>query len=112
VIIVRYILSSAILLFAAYVAAMNWGCVITTLRNKRRGIDRHHSTVPLFSFLITVLALMFYPRPDKAVWMLAVPALDIGNWVIVWAPVGLVLLLIRGSKEKQSAEGLPGKNEV
>jgi hypothetical protein len=31
----RFILSIAILLFAAYVVVMNWGCVIVSMRNKR-----------------------------------------------------------------------------
>ncbi len=88
---IRLILAAAILLFAAYIVVMNWGCVVVSIRNKRRGIDRHHSTVPLLSLFITALAVVVYPWP----WMIAVPLLDIANWSLVWAPFGLIWELCR-----------------
>ncbi len=87
----RLILATVILLFAAYIVVMNWGCVIVSLRNQRRGIDRHHSTVPLFSFFITIVAMVFYPWP----WMIVVPLLDIANWSLLWAPFGLIREMCR-----------------
>jgi hypothetical protein len=74
----RFILAIAILVFAACVVVMNWGCVIVSLRNKRRAIDRHHSTVPIVSFVLAALAYLVYPRPDS-MWMTSVPLLDIAN---------------------------------
>lgn len=88
---IRLILATVILLFAAYIVVMNWGCVIVSLRNKRRGIDRHHSTAPLLSFFITIVAMVVYPWP----WMIVVPLLDIANWSLVWAPFGLIREMCR-----------------
>jgi hypothetical protein len=90
---IRLILASVLLIIAAYTAAMNWGCVIVSSRNKKRGIDRHHSTVPLVSFLIAVLAGAFYPWAWRIV--VAIPLLDIGNWVLFLAPFALIGMLLR-----------------
>jgi hypothetical protein len=95
-ILARTILALALLLFAVVVVVMNWSCVITGRRNKRRGIDRHPSTVSLVSLLLTALAYLVYPRPDKA-WMISVPLLDIANWYLLWLPV----VLIRESRTKR-----------
>ena len=102
--IVRFILSLAVLLFAAYIVAMNWGAVIVSARNRRRGIDRYHSTVPFFSFFLTIIALLIYPYPDKAVWMLAVPILDIGNWIVPLGVLWLPVVWIRGMRKKRSVD--------
>jgi hypothetical protein len=85
----RLILSLALMLFAAFVVVMNWGCVIVSMRNKRRGIDRHHSTVPIISFVLVALASLIYPPPLE-IWMIAVPLLDIANWQLPWLPVVLI----------------------
>ena len=96
---IRISLTIAILLFAAYIVVMNWGCVIVSTRNKRRGIDRHHSTVPVISFVLVALAFGMYPRPDK-MWMLAIPLLDIANWSLLLFPV----VLIREARKKKITE--------
>jgi hypothetical protein len=97
--IVRFILAIAIPLFAAYVVVMDRGCVIVSMRNKRRGIDRHHSTVPIVSFVLAALAYLVYPHPDRT-WMISVPLLDIANWSLLWPPV----VLIRASRTKKITE--------
>ena len=84
--IARCIIASVILLFAAYVVVMNWGCVIASSRNKRRGIMRHHSTVPIFSFVLAALAYAVYPGPNKG-WIILIPLLDIANWTLLLLPV-------------------------
>jgi hypothetical protein len=89
VITARLILATAILLLAAYIVVMNWGCVIVSMSNKRRGIDRHHSTVPIVSFVLAALAYLIHPRPGK-MWMIFVPLLDIANWSLLWLPVALI----------------------
>ena len=86
---VRFILAIAILLIAAYIVVMNWGCVIVSTRNKRRGIDRHHSTVPIISFVLAALAFAIYPRTDR-MWMITIPLLDIANWSLLLLPVVLI----------------------
>jgi hypothetical protein len=104
VIIALYILSVAVLLFAAWIAAMNWGCVIVSTRNRRRGIDKYHSTVPFVSFFLVVLAILLYPRMPKPIWMLTVPLLDAGNWTLVLGVLWLPVTLIRQSRTKKSHE--------
>jgi hypothetical protein len=93
--IARFILSLAILAVAAFVVVMNWSCIIVTIRNKRRGIDRHHSTVPIVSLLLAALAYLIYPRAEK-IWMISVPLFDIANWSLLWLPV----VLIRETRKK------------
>ena len=82
------------LIAALYVVTMNWGCVIASSRNKARGIDRHHSTVPVVSFLLAFLALFMWPYwPQK--WVLLVPALDIANLSLLFWPFVLIYQAIR-----------------
>jgi hypothetical protein len=98
----RLILAIMILLLAAYIVAMNWGCVIVSIRNKRRGIDRHHSTVPVVSFILVALAHLIYPRPDKN-WMIFIPLLDIANWSLLTLP----FVLFQEWRKKNTEPGAP-----
>ncbi len=93
--ILRFIVSFAVLLLAAHIAVMNWGCVITSFRNKKRGIDQHHSTAPILSALLTLVAMMLCPRHDLVAWMLLVPLLDIGNWILLLSLPLLIFELIK-----------------
>ena len=93
----RTFLAIVVLLLAGYVVVMNWGCVFVSTRNKKLGIDRHHSMVPIISFVLTALAYLIFPRPDK-IWMISVPLLDIANWSILLLP----FVLIRESRNKKS----------
>ena len=43
------VLGALFLLATVYLVAMNWACAITSLQNKRKGIHRHHSIIPLVS---------------------------------------------------------------
>jgi len=79
--ILRASIAGILLLIAAYVAVMNWGCVIASARNKRRGIDVHHLTIPFFSLLRTgVIAYPLFPFTPKW-WIGIIPLVDIGNWI-------------------------------
>ena len=100
---IRFILAIAILLFAAYVVVMNWGCVIVSRRNKRRRIDQHHSTIPIVSLILAALAYLLYPRPDK-IWMISVPLLDIANWSLLLLP-GVLLRELRTKRVTEPAAG-------
>lgn len=84
----RFSIVILLLLLAAFVVVMNWRCALVSLRNKRRGIDRHHSMVPLVSIVLAALAYLIYPRPDM-MWLFAIPLLDIANWNLLWLPVVL-----------------------
>lgn len=106
--VVRYILSSIILLAAVYVVVVNWGCVIVSIRNARRGIDRHHSTVPLVSFFLTIFGILLFPRPDKIAWIMAVPILDIAHLNIVFAIFWLPVILVRALRKRKSTP--PSRN--
>jgi hypothetical protein len=98
----RLILALIILLFAVYIVAMNWGCVVVSIRNKRRGIDRHHSTVPVVSFILVAFAHLIYPKPDKN-WMIALPLVDIANWSLLALP----MVLFRRSGKNNTEPGAP-----
>jgi hypothetical protein len=104
--IVLYILSFAVLLFGAYVAAMNWGCAIVSSMNRRRGIDRYHSTVPLVSVILVAFALLLYPGPHKPVWMVAIPLLDIGNWALLVGVLWLPVVSVRERKLSKSSQAM------
>ncbi len=97
--IICFIVSFAVLLLATHIALMNWRCVIVSIRNKKRGIDQHHSTAPILSALFTLIAMIFCPRHDLVAWMLLVPLLDIGNWILL---LSLPLLVWELMKKRPS----------
>lgn len=94
----RIIVASVLILFGAYVAVMNWGCVIVSMRNKRKGIQTHHSTVPLVSLITAMLAWAVYPVHPKS-WIGLIPTLDIGNWMLV---IGLPIAVAKGTGKGKS----------
>ena len=81
-------------LFAACFMVMNWSCVIVSERNKRRGIDKHVSTVPLISVILAGLAYASYPVR----WIGVIPAVDIGNWIFI---IGFPWALAKGFFKKE-----------
>jgi len=81
----RLILSIIVLLAAGYVIVMNWISVVLSLRNKKRGINRHYSTVPFVTILLAYLAYILYPYQVKK-WIGITPILDVGNWMLLWLP--------------------------
>ena len=97
--IVITVIGAFFLLAAIYVAAMNWVCAIVSLRNKRRGVDKHHSMVPMVTLLLAFLSMFTLANwPGK--WALLIPALDIANLNLLFAPVYLTLWFVR----KRSAD--------
>ena len=96
---VRATITIILMLFAAYIAVTNCWCVIASNLNKRRGIDKHHSTVPLFSLILTgILAYPLYPFTPKG-WIWIIPALDIGNWMLL---IGLPWAIAQGAFKKET----------
>jgi hypothetical protein len=88
-----------LMLLAAYVAIVNWGCVIVSERNRRKGIDGHHSTVPAVSLILAGgLAYPLYPFAPKW-WIGIIPALDIGTWMLI---IGLPWAIAHGAFKKES----------
>ena len=102
----RLILAISLLLAAAFVVVLNWGCVAASSRNKGRGIDRHYSTVPLVSVILTVVAWLIIPW-DGRPWLFAIPALDIANWMLLWLPVWLML----GGPKRNAPVTLTGQTD-
>ena len=92
----RISIAVILMLMAAYVAVMNWGCVIASERNKRKGVRKHHSTVPLISLVLSALAFELYPFSPKG-WIGIIPAVDIGNWMLV---IGLPWAIATGQFKK------------
>lgn len=101
-IIARTIVAVLLVAFAAYVVVMNWMCAIISLRNRRKGIDKHHSTVPVLSIIIIIIAAIVYPR-DAKWWMGVWPLLDVGNWQMVRVP----FLLISERRSERSPASSP-----
>jgi hypothetical protein len=95
----RVIAAILMLLLAAYIVVMNWGCVIVNTRNRRRGIDRHSSMIPLMSVAIAACAYYIYPSADP-VWVFIVPLLDLSNWSILWLPFFLILASMKKKQNK------------
>ena len=92
----RTIASTLLLLFAGYIAVMNWGCVIVSMWNKWKGIDRHHSVVPLITIIVAAIAYEIYPFTPKS-WIGIIAAADIGNWIMI---IGLPWAIAKGAFKK------------
>ncbi len=90
--ILLYILAIGLMIMAAYVVVLNWGCVIVSIRNQRQGIDKHHSTIPLVSVMLGVFSFLAWPGTPKE-WILIIPLVDIGNWVLLCLPIVLIQCL-------------------
>lgn len=89
----RIITAFCLALFGAVAAFMNWRCVVLSMRNKRNGINKHYSIVPLLSLITCGLAYLICPIEPR-VWVWAVPVLDPGNWILA---VGLPVAVARGA---------------
>jgi hypothetical protein len=97
----RLITAIILMLMALYISVMNWGCVIASSLNKERGIDKHHSTVPLVSLILAGLAYPLYPYEPKG-WVVILPLIDIGNWIFV---IGLPWAMAKGIQGRKGGQG-------
>jgi len=99
--ILRAIVAGIVVVFAAYIAVMNWWCVLKSEVNRRKGVDRHHSPVPAISLLLVgVVGYPMWPFGPKW-WIWLMPALDIGTWMLI---VGLPWAIATGVFGRGSAE--------
>lgn len=87
------------MLLAAYVAAMNWACVIASEINRRKKIDKHHSTVPAVSLILAGLAYPLYPFSPRW-WIGLIPILDVGTWMLI---IGLPWAIAHGAFKKEES---------
>ena len=83
---IRTILAVILLVLGGYIALMNWGCVICSLRNQSKGIDKHHSQVFIFHNILPIAAYFLYPHNPKW-WIWLIPALDLSNLTLLAWPV-------------------------
>jgi len=90
---IRFVTAVILLLMAGYPTVLNWGGFILNIRNRRRGIDKYYSPGPFISAFLAAFAYAAYPFTPKG-WILIVPALDIGNWVVL---IGLPVAVMQGS---------------
>ena len=67
----------------------NWQVAIINGINRRKGIDRSHSLVPLLSLLFALLAYILCQRSWRH-WIWLIPACDIGYWIVLFLPLGFI----------------------
>jgi hypothetical protein len=96
----RTIGSIALILLALFFVVVNWASVIISERNKRKGIDRHHSTSPLLSIILAGAAFLLYPYTPR-IWIWIIPVVDIGNWSVL---IGLPWAIAKGAFKKKSPD--------
>ena len=102
---IRASIAVILLLLACLMVVMNWSCVAASERNKRKGIQKHVSTVPLLSLIFAGLAHTVCPWTSKG-WIGIIPAVDIGNWMfIIGVPWALAKGMFKKETPNQTMEG-------
>lgn len=76
-------------MLAAFVAIANIVGVVTATRNKRRGIDKGYSCVPVLSVVLCAVAYAA-GRERFGLWAFLPCAIDPGTWTILYLPVFLL----------------------
>jgi hypothetical protein len=92
----RIIAAYVPIIFGAAIVVMNWSCVLTGLRNKKRGTGRQPSTISFATLICAAMGYMLYPGTPKW-WIWMIPAADVGNWMMF-----LGLSAVIGRKRKAS----------
>ena len=94
-------------LFGVYIVVMNYWCAIASVRNKRKGLDRHYSMIPLVAqvvFGVAYTASSFAPAAILPGALLLVLALsDLSLWSLLWLPFHLLLFRRNDSSSDQNA---------
>jgi|APSaa5957512622_1039677.scaffolds.fasta_scaffold136778_1 hypothetical protein len=98
--VIKYILGVFLILFGVYIIAANYACIIINKRNKKKGIDKHHSFSPVFGPLLFIIGLSFVEL-SITFWVIIVFLVDPGTWLIL---LGLPYALFKGF--------FSGKNDV
>jgi hypothetical protein len=89
-------IAGILMLLATYIAVVNWGCVIASEINRRKGIDKHHSIVPAISLFLIGIAYQLYPFTPKW-WIGLIAALDVGTWILFFGlPWAMVRTMFKG----------------
>jgi Na+-driven multidrug efflux pump len=93
----RLVIAIAFLLAALLVVVLNWLCAYQGGQNKKNGIKKSVSMIPMVSFILSCFAGLIYPNGER-LWILLIPALDPSNWCLVFLP--FILLKERLLKSK------------
>ena len=80
------LLATLLIVGAGYVIAMNWIWTIQNVRNRRRGIQRHYSTMPLVAQVLLVIAVLLSGR-EQSFWLppfvfWAIGLADVSLWML------------------------------
>lgn len=87
-------LSFVLIALAIGVVVMNYAAAMLSARNKRLGIDKHHSMVFLVAQLLLWLAAVASPVVPR--WVLfAIAAADLSLWMLLYLPIFLLLQRFR-----------------
>ncbi len=79
-----WIVGGIIVALGVLLTLLNWGCVWTGVRDRRLGIDKNHSTVPLVGPAFVMLGA--YAAPMEIPWWLWLSwAVDPGTFMVVCA---------------------------
>ena len=87
---------------AAFLAAMNWNCLFANRRNKRLGVDKHHSFVMVVPQILVGLAALISRRlvhpwlPSWSFWLVALADVSLLS-LAIWP-----FILIRQRLQSQS----------
>lgn len=93
----------ALLVLGAIVALANLGCVVQNWRLRRKGEDRHVSTIPLLGMAFVLLAFAAQWLSDEPLlsgWMfVAVGLADVSTLVLLCLPIYLIRLRLKAENE-------------
>jgi len=96
----QYILGVGLMVFGIYIVGVNYCCIIVSERNKRKGIDKHHSVSPLFGPISYLIGTSLSPF-KIGIHALIVWVLDPGTWLIVLGLPYAVLTELLGLSNKE-----------
>jgi len=95
--IIRWIFGSILLLFGGYVSSFGIIRAVINFKNKKRGIDRHVSGMPIIGPLVFIGGWYITPLPWSG-FVLLILILDFDTLLL---PVGLVYLLYKETMNKK-----------
>lgn len=94
-----------LLLASLYVAMMNWACAYFSVRNRRLGIDKHHSMVHFVPQILVGLAWLIHESNNSA-WLpsigfIAIALVDISLLFLFFLPVFLAWRVLQNRQSKE-----------
>ena len=78
----RLLIAAVFIIFSIAMAFVNLAAILANRRNRQSGIPPNQFAVPFLTVFSSAVAYLLYPETPK-LWILALPTLDIGNWIVV-----------------------------